>query len=48
MMDYNDSTSKLDGKKLQWKFGRVAGNGLDIHYGKKRDRANETRGIASP
>jgi len=47
MVVYNDVISQLDWKKLQWKFGEVAGNGLDIRYGKKRDRTNETREIGS-
>jgi hypothetical protein len=47
MMLYNDFISKLEWKKLLWKFGEVAGNGLDMRYGKKRDRTNETRGIGS-
>ena len=47
-MVYNDFISKLNWKKLQWKIGEVAGNGLDTRYGKKRDRTNETRGIGSP
>ena len=48
MMVYNDFISQLDWKKLQWKFGEVAGNVLDIRYGKKRDRTNETWGVGSP
>jgi hypothetical protein len=48
MVVYNYFISKLDWKKLRWKFGEVAGNGLDIRYGKKRDRANETTGIGGP
>jgi hypothetical protein len=33
------------GRNCSGKFGEVAGNGLDIRYGKKRDRTNETREI---